>query len=57
MMFAEFGLQARCKGCKKAPPNIGRCFSETGYCEEFPYDMPEFFGDREDLFEPKEESK
>ena len=53
-MFSDFGPQSRCNDCKKAPAHIGRCFSDTGYCVEFPYDMPEFFGEREDLFEPKE---
>ena len=45
-----------CENCKKAPPHISKCFSETGYCKYFPYEMPQVFGKREDLHEEKEES-
>ena len=38
-----------CKDCEKAPSHISKCFSETGYCKYFPYEMPECFGKREDL--------
>lgn len=42
-----------CKDCEKAPSHISKCFSETGYCKYFPYEMPECFGKMEDLRIPK----
>lgn len=44
-----------CKGCEKAPSHVSKCFSETGYCKYFPYEMPECFGKKEDLRIPKGE--
>lgn len=42
-----------CKDCEKAPSHISKCFSETGYCKYFPYEMPGCFGKRENLKENK----
>ena len=46
-------IMDECKDCEKAPSHISKCFSETGYCKYFPYEMPECFGKREDLRIPK----
>ena len=42
-----------CKDCEKAPSHISKCFSETGYCKYFPYEMPGCFGKRENLKDNK----
>lgn len=46
-----------CKNCVKYPSHVSKCVSNTGYCKYFPYEMPDYYGQKENLKEEETNQK